>query len=141
MNAATDRAAVALRAATDRDVPRLTAIYSHHVRTGLASFEIDPPDDAEVARRLADVAARGLPYLVAEADGRVVGYAYAAPYRSRPAYRYTLEDSVYVDPGCAGRGIAWVSPAATTARPISASFCPRLVRARSVTLSCPARAT
>lgn len=105
MNAATDSAAVALRAATDRDVPRLTAIYAHHVRTGLASFEIDPPDDAEVARRLADVAARGLPYLVAEADGRVVGYAYAAPYRLRPAYRYTLEDSVYVDPGCAGRGI------------------------------------
>jgi L-amino acid N-acyltransferase YncA len=105
MNAAADRASLAIRSATPHDVPRIAAIYAHHVRTGLASFEVEPPDEAEVARRLAEVRAQGLPYLVAEADGRVVGYAYAAPYRSRPAYRYTLEDSVYVDRDCTGRGV------------------------------------
>lgn len=105
MNAATNTNSVAVRAATPHDVPCLAAIYAHHVRTGLASFEVEPPDEAEIARRLAEVRAQGLPYLVAEAGGRVVGYAYAAPYRSRPAYRYTLEDSVYVDRDCAGRGV------------------------------------
>jgi phosphinothricin acetyltransferase len=105
MNGAADDASIALRSAELRDVPRIAAIYAHHVLTGLASFEIEPPDEAEIARRLADVRARGGPYLVAEADGRVVGYAYAAPYRARPAYRYTLEDSVYVDRDCAGRGV------------------------------------
>ena len=105
MNAATDATAVAMRTAMPHDAPRIAAIYAHHVRTGLASFEIEPPDAAEIARRLAEVRAQGLPFLVAEADGHVVGYAYATPYRSRPAYRYTLEDSVYVDQGCAGRGI------------------------------------
>jgi phosphinothricin acetyltransferase len=98
-------APVALREATPHDVPRIAAIYAHHVLHGLASFEIDPPDEATIARRFADVRARGLPYLAAEADGRVVGYAYAAPYRSRPAYRHTVEDSVYVDRAAAGRGI------------------------------------
>ena len=105
MNAAADRSALAIRPAAPHDVPRIAAIYAHHVRTGLASFEIEPPDEAEIARRLAEVRAQGLPYLVAEADGRVVGYAYAVPHRTRPAYRYTLEDSVYVDRDCAGRGI------------------------------------
>lgn len=95
----------ALRAATAGDATRIAAIYAHHVLHGLASFETEPPDEAEIARRLADVRARGLPYLVAEADGRVLGYAYAAPYRARPAYGHTVEDSVYVDRDCAGRGI------------------------------------
>jgi phosphinothricin acetyltransferase len=98
-------ASFALRAADARDVPRIAAIYAHHVLTGLASFEVQPPDEAEIGRRLDDIRARRLPFLVAEADGRVVGYAYAAPYRSRPAYRYTVEDSVYVDRDCGGRGI------------------------------------
>jgi phosphinothricin acetyltransferase len=98
-------APIAVRAAAPGDVPRIAAIYAHHVLHGLASFEVQPPDEAEIGRRLADIRARGLPYLVAEADGRIVGYAYAAPYRSRPAYRYTLEDSVYVDRDCGGRGI------------------------------------
>lgn len=98
-------AAPALREATVADAPRIAAIYAHHVLHGLASFETEPPGEAEIARRLGEVRARGLPYLVAEADGRVVGYAYAAPYRSRPAYRYTVEDSVYVDRDCAGRGV------------------------------------
>lgn len=98
-------APVAMREAAPRDVSRIAAIYAHHVLHGLASFETEPPDEAEIARRLGEVRARGLPYLVAEADGRVVGYAYAAPYRTRPAYRYTVEDSVYVDRQSAGRGI------------------------------------
>jgi phosphinothricin acetyltransferase len=94
-----------VREAVASDAPRIAAIYAHHVLHGLASFETEPPDGAEIARRLGEVRARGLPYLVAEADGRVVGYAYAAPYRSRPAYRYTVENSVYVDRDCTGRGV------------------------------------
>jgi phosphinothricin acetyltransferase len=87
------------------DVPSIAAIYAHHVRHGLASFEIEPPAIEEMARRRTETLARGLPYLVAEAEGRVVGYAYAGPYRARPAYRYTVEDSVYVAPDQVGRGI------------------------------------
>jgi phosphinothricin acetyltransferase len=94
-----------LRPAAARDVAAIAAIYAHHVLNGLASFEVEPPDEAEIGRRLAEVRAHGLPYLVAAADGRVVGYAYAAPYRARPAYRYTVEDSVYVAQDCGGRGI------------------------------------
>ena len=74
------------------DVPAIQAIYAHHVLTGLASFEEVPPDPAEMARRRADVTGRGLPHLVAEVEGRVVGYAYAGPYRARVAYRFTVED-------------------------------------------------
>jgi phosphinothricin acetyltransferase len=96
---------IALRPAEDRDIATIAAIYADHVLTGLASFEVTPPDAAEIARRRADVLARGLPYVVAELDGRVVGYAYAAPYRLRPAYRYTVEDSVYVHRGALGRGV------------------------------------
>ncbi|MBE0624498.1 MAG: N-acetyltransferase [Burkholderiales bacterium] len=95
----------AVRASRPEDVPAITAIYAHHVLHGLASFEILPPDVNEMARRRADVLARGLPHLVAEAGTRLAGYAYAAPYRERPAYRYALEDSVYVHPDCIGRGI------------------------------------
>jgi phosphinothricin acetyltransferase len=93
-----------VRASEERDLAAIAAIYSHHVLHGLASFEVEPPDAAEIARRRADALARGLPYLVAELDGRVAGYAYAAPYRARPAYRYTLENSIYIDPGVLGRG-------------------------------------
>jgi phosphinothricin acetyltransferase len=75
------------------------------VLTGLASFETEPPDEAEIARRYASIRELGLPYLIAESYGEVAGYAYAAIYRTRPAYRYTVEDSVYVDHRCAGRGI------------------------------------
>lgn len=105
VNETSANASIVLRAAAPRDVARIAAIYAHHVLTGLASFEVEPPDEAEIGRRLADVRAQGLPFLVAEAGGRVVGYAYASPYRARPAYRYTLEDSVYVDRDCAGRGV------------------------------------
>jgi phosphinothricin acetyltransferase len=98
-------ASISLRDAAEEDLAAVTAIYAHHVRTGTATFEIDAPDTAEIARRWREVAARGLPYLVAVVDGEVVGYAYAAPYRPRPAYRYTVEDSVYVHDAARGRGV------------------------------------
>ncbi|MBE0619714.1 MAG: N-acetyltransferase [Burkholderiales bacterium] len=95
----------AVRASTPEDIPAISAIYAHHVLNGVASFELVPPGVNEMARRRADVLARGLPHLVAEAGGKLAGYAYAAPYRERPAYRYALEDSVYIHPDCIGRGI------------------------------------
>jgi len=88
--------AVSLREARPDDMAQIAAIYAHHVRTGVASFEEVPPDAAEMARRHALAAAAGLPYLVAEQGGRIVGYAHAGRYRERTAYRYTVEDSVYV---------------------------------------------
>lgn len=97
--------ALIVRPATAADLPAITAIYRHHVLHGLASFEVEPPDAAEMARRFDAIRALGLPYFVAENAGRVAGYAYAAVYRMRPAYRYTVEDSVYVDHDSAGRGI------------------------------------
>jgi phosphinothricin acetyltransferase len=94
-----------IRSAVEADVPAITGIYAHHVRHGTASFEIEPPDEAEIDRRRLDVLALGLPYLVAEVDGRVAAYAYAGRYRARPAYRFTVEDSVYVHPDYLGRGL------------------------------------
>jgi phosphinothricin acetyltransferase len=98
-------AQVVIRPSRDSDMEAVQRIYAHHVLHGFGSFEEEPPDLAEIARRRADYLARGLPYLVAEADGRVVGYAYAGPYRTRSAYRYTVENSIYVDPSAARRGI------------------------------------
>ena len=97
--------AIELRAARERDFETITAIYAHHVRTGTATFEIEPPDAAEMQRRWREITARSLPYLVAIADAQIVGYAYAGPYRPRPAYRFTVEDSIYVDAAEIGRGI------------------------------------
>jgi phosphinothricin acetyltransferase len=95
-----------LRPSTDADVAAAHAIYRHHVMTGLASFEDDPPSLEEFAGRRAAVLAAGMPWLVAVDDaGTVIGYAYLALYRPRSAYRYTVEDSVYVAPGQGGRGI------------------------------------
>lgn len=105
MNAPGAVADVVLRPAEDRDIARIAEIYAHHVLTGLASFEVTPPDAAEIGRRRAAVLAAGLPYLVAEAAGAVLGFAYSAPYRMRPAYRHTVEDSLYMDHGAVGRGI------------------------------------
>jgi L-amino acid N-acyltransferase YncA len=96
---------IALRTARADDCAAIAAIYAHHVRAGSASFELDAPDDAEMARRFDAVERMRLPYLVATRGDDVVGYAYAAPYRPRPAYRYTVEDSVYVRADCAGMGI------------------------------------
>ena len=94
-----------LRDSRDADVEEIRAIYAHHVLHGLASFEEAAPDAAEIGRRRAEVLALRLPYLVAEAEGRVVGYCYATLYRARSAYRHTLENSVYVREGMQGRGI------------------------------------
>ena len=88
-----------IRDARDSDLPAITAIYGHWVTHGRASFELDPPDLAEMTRRRATVLAGGYPYLVAEHEGEVLGYAYASLYRARPAYRFTVENSVYVRPG------------------------------------------
>jgi len=94
-----------IRAATPADAGALAAIYGHHVLHGSGTFEEVAPSAEEMAARLAAVTARGLPFLVAEAAGRVTGLAYAAPFRQRAAYRYTVEDSVYVAPDNLGRGL------------------------------------
>jgi len=86
------------------DLPAITEIYAHAVLQGTASFEIDPPGIEEMARRYEDAMQRGLPYLVCEQEGEVLGYAYASPYRSRQAYRHTIEDSIYIHPGHQGHG-------------------------------------
>jgi L-amino acid N-acyltransferase YncA len=96
---------VAIRPAEHRDIPAIQQIYAHHVRHGLASFELEPPDEPEMARRFDAVRAGGYPYLVAERDGEAVGFAYASPYRTRPAYRHTAENSVYIRHDCARQGI------------------------------------
>ena len=96
---------VIVRDALPADLPIVQSIYAHHVLNGLASFEEAPPDVAEIERRYRDIVARGLPYVVAESEGRVAGFAYAGPYRTRPAYRYTVEDSVYIAPDAVGRGL------------------------------------
>lgn len=94
-----------LRPAAPPDFAAIRDIYAPYVLTGLATFEETPPDVAELSRRHRHVAGLGLPYLVAEADGAVRGYAYAAPYRDRSAYRFTVEGSIYVDQGWHRRGV------------------------------------
>ena len=94
-----------LRAAAPADIPAITAIYAHAVKHGTATFEFEPPDEAEMMRRYRSLMDGGYPYLVAEIDGAVAGYAYAGPYRARPAYRWTVEDSIYVDGGAQRRGV------------------------------------
>jgi L-amino acid N-acyltransferase YncA len=94
-----------VRPAVAADFDAITAIYAHHVLHGTASFETEAPTLEEMLRRHADVVRLGLPYVVAEISGEVVGYAYAAPYRPRPAYRFTVEDSVYIHHGRLGKGI------------------------------------
>jgi phosphinothricin acetyltransferase len=94
-----------LRPSTDADLGAITAIYAHHVRHGTGTFETDPPTEADMATRRADVLAKGLPYLVAEQDGRVLGFAYCQWFKPRPAYRFSAEDSIYLDPNAAGQRI------------------------------------
>jgi phosphinothricin acetyltransferase len=97
--------AVPLRPATPEDVPAITRIYAHAVRHGTASFETEPPDEAEMARRQRALLDGDFPYLVAELDGVLAGYAYAGPYRPRRAYRFSVEDSVYIAPDRQGLGL------------------------------------
>jgi L-amino acid N-acyltransferase YncA len=96
---------VLIRSSDDRDVATIAAIYRHHVLHGIASFEEEPPAPDEIARRRNEIITGGLPYLVAERAGRVLGYCYASPYRSRSAYRFSVEDSIYIDQAELGRGI------------------------------------
>jgi L-amino acid N-acyltransferase YncA len=96
---------MSIRPAAPRDLSAITGIYDHAVRHGTASFEIEPPDQAEMARRQHELLAGDYPYLVAECAGTVAGYAYAGPHRTRPAYRWSVEDSIYIDPQMQGRGI------------------------------------
>jgi L-amino acid N-acyltransferase YncA len=96
---------VSIRPATSADLAAITRIYAHSVETGTASFELEPPDQAEMTRRMQSLLDGGFPYIVAEAGGTVAGYAYAGPYRPRRAYRFSVEDSIYVDPSAHRLGI------------------------------------
>ncbi len=107
---------VLLRPSTDADLPAITAIYADNVAHGTGTFETDAPDQAEMARRRADVLAKGLPWLVAEDAGRVLGYAYANHFRPRRAYRFCLEDSIYLHADARGRGIGTLLLAELLAR-------------------------
>jgi phosphinothricin acetyltransferase len=97
--------ALEIRPATEADLPAVTDIYEHAVLHGTATFELIPPDLAEMTRRFTALMDGGYPYLVASLEGRVTGYAYAGPYRPRPAYRFTVENSVYLAPAIHRRGI------------------------------------
>jgi L-amino acid N-acyltransferase YncA len=105
-----------VRNSRDEDMPKIHAIYGFHVLHGLASFEEEPPSVDELSRRRAGVLDRDLPYLVAEMGGVVVGYSYAALYRSRPAYRFTVENSVYVDHNLRRQGVGYLLLSALIAR-------------------------
>ena len=98
-----------IRPSHDTDLAAITEIYGLAVRTGTASFELEPPDQHEIARRRDTVLQAGLPWLTAERGGMVVGYAYAGPFRPRPAYRFCVENSIYVDARARGQGVgAWL---------------------------------
>lgn len=93
-----------IRPSNDLDLPAITAIYQHHVLTGTGTFEITPPTLEEMRTRRADVLTKGLPYLVLEDDGQVLGFCYCNWFKPRPAYRFSAEDSIYLDPKAAGKG-------------------------------------
>ncbi len=97
--------AILIRASLDEDIPAMTAIYAHHVLHSTGTFETEPPSLADMTARRADVRSKGLPYLVAEQAGEVVGFAYGNWFKPRPAYRYSVEDSIYLAPGMQGKGL------------------------------------
>ncbi len=97
--------ALLIRPSTDADLADITAIYADNVLHGTGTFELEPPDEAEMARRRADVLSKGLPWLVAERAGVVLGYAYANHFRPRLAYRFCVEDSIYLGPQAKGQGV------------------------------------
>ncbi|MEO6102297.1 MAG: N-acetyltransferase family protein [Pseudoxanthomonas sp.] len=94
-----------LRVATLADIPAIQQLYALEVREGAATYEYDVPDQAEMAQRMRELQEKGFPYLVAELDGVFAGYAYASSYRSRIGYRWTVEDTVYVQPGAKRKGV------------------------------------
>ncbi len=97
--------AITIRPSVSDDIPAITQIYAHAVESGTASYELEPPGEEEIASRHEALVSRGYPYLVAEVEGRVLGYAYAGPFRPRRAYRFMVEDSVYIAPQAQGRGL------------------------------------
>ena len=94
-----------IRPSTDADVPAIAAIYAHHVLHGTGTFETTPPTEADMAARRADVLGKGLPHLVVDEGGRVLGFAYCQWFKPRPAYRFSAEDSIYLHPDAAGKGL------------------------------------
>jgi L-amino acid N-acyltransferase YncA len=94
-----------IRPSSDDDLPAITAIYAHHVLHGTGSFETEPPSLADMTTRRADVLSKGLPYLVVEQDGKIAGFAYGNWFKPRPAYRYSVEDSIYMSPALQGKGL------------------------------------
>ncbi|HEU5294631.1 MAG TPA: GNAT family N-acetyltransferase [Burkholderiaceae bacterium] len=105
-----------IRPSVEADLPAITEIYADAVRTGTASFELEPPDLPEIARRHQAVTRAGLPWLTAERSGAVLGYAYAGPFRPRPAYRFCVENSIYVDARARGQGVGGLLLAELVAR-------------------------
>jgi L-amino acid N-acyltransferase YncA len=93
-----------IRDSRDDDLPAITAIYAHHVLHSTGTFETEPPSAADMATRRADVLGKGLPYLVVEDGGTVLGFAYGNWFKPRPAYRYSVEDSIYLAAGTQGKG-------------------------------------
>lgn len=96
---------ITIRPSRDEDVAAITAIYSHHVLTGTGTFETESPTEADMAGRRADVLSKNLPYLVAEKDGELLGFAYCNWFKPRPAYRYSAEDSIYMADSARGQGL------------------------------------
>ena len=94
-----------LRPARVADLPEITAIYAHAVLNGAASYEYEPPTLEEIKARFTAITGANFPYIVAQDDGRVLGYAYASHFRTRPAYRFMAEDSIYIAPGEQGKGL------------------------------------
>lgn len=94
-----------IRPSRDEDIPAITAIYAHHVCHGTGTFETEAPASNDMAARRADVLSKGLPYLVAEQDGKILGFAYGNWFKPRPAYRYSVEDSIYLAPGLQPKGL------------------------------------
>ena len=94
----------AIRSIQQTDIAAVTALYAHHVLHGTGTFEIDPPGEAEMAARITDVLAKNLPYLVAEKDGQLLGFAYCNWFKPRPAYRFSAEDSIYMATEASGKG-------------------------------------
>lgn len=115
-DAPVDLSRIVVRDAQPTDIPAIAAIYRPAVETGTASFELEPPDAAEMLRRYQTVVAAGFPYIVAELDGVVLGYAYFTQYRPRPAYRYSVENSIYVAPEAQGKRVGRVLLAALIER-------------------------
>jgi len=105
-----------LRPARLTDLPQITGIYAHAVLTGTASYEYDAPSLDEMTKRFQALVDHAFPYIVAQDDGRVFGYAYAGPFRTRPAYRFMVEDSIYIAPDAQGQGIGTLLLAELLAR-------------------------